>query len=144
MLGKLARWLRILGYDTLYDARTDDHELVRLARAENRILLTRDRDLARRRGLHCLFIAAEDVEAQLARVIRELTLSTTNAFSRCIVCNGALEPADKETIRDRVPPFVYRTYTQFARCAGCDRVYWPATHWQRMHERLDRIRDGNG
>jgi len=141
MLGKLARWLRILGYDTLYDSRAEDNELVRLARAESRILLTRDRDLARRRGVRCLFIDKEDVEAQLAQVVRELELSTTNAFSRCIVCNGSLEPADKEAIRDQVPPFVYSSQERFARCAGCGRVYWPATHWQGMRERIAALEE---
>jgi uncharacterized protein with PIN domain len=141
MLGKLARWLRILGYDTAYDSQADDNELVRQARAEGRILLTRDVELSRRRGLHCLFIDDEDVDAQLAQVVRELALSTTEAFSRCVVCNGTLEPADKETILDQVPPYIYRTQERFARCAGCGRVYWPATHWQGMRERLAALEE---
>jgi len=142
MLGKLARWLRILGYDTVFETpANDDNELVRRARAENRILLTRDRDLSRRRGLRCLFVDAEDVETQLAQIVRELALSTGNAFSRCVVCNGPLEPVDKEAIRDQVPPYIYRTQERFARCAGCGRVYWPATHWQGMRERLATLEE---
>jgi len=144
MLGKLARWLRILGYDTRYDARADDHELVRLARAEGRILLTRDRDLARRRGVDCLFIEDEEVEAQLLQVMRDLTLSTARAFSRCVVCNEPLQPVDKAEVRNRVPPYVYRTQERFALCHGCARVYWPATHWQRMRERLATLELGAG
>jgi uncharacterized protein with PIN domain len=139
MLGKLARWLRILGYDTLYDDRADDHALVRWARAEGRILLTRDRELARRRGLRCLFVTDEDVDEQLAQVVRDLGLSLDGAFSRCNVCNEPLEPVDKDAIRDQVPPYVYQTQEQFARCTGCGRIYWPATHWQGMRERIGRM-----
>ncbi|MBU0495912.1 MAG: Mut7-C RNAse domain-containing protein [Chloroflexi bacterium] len=139
MLGRLARWLRILGYDTAFESpASDDHELVRQARAEGRILLTRDRELSRRRGVDCLFIDDEDVEAQLAQVVRELGLSTDRAFTRCVICNGSLDPVDKAAVRDEIPPYVYDSQERFARCAGCGRVYWPATHWQDMRERLAR------
>lgn len=138
MLGKLARWLRILGYDTLYDSQAGDHELVRRARAEDRILLTRDRDLSRRRGVRCVFVDDEDVEAQLVQVVHELALSTAGAFSRCVVCNGVLESVDKKDICHRVPPYVYRTQERFSQCARCQRVFWPATHWREMRDRLSR------
>lgn len=140
MLGTLAKWLRILGYDTLYDPGLDDHQLVRLARAEDRILLTRDRPLARRRGLRTLLIAGEGLDEQLRQVLVELELEPDRAFSRCPVCNGLLEAISHEEARARVPAYVARTHTSFKHCSSCGRIYWPGSHWQQMEEHLSRLR----
>ena len=139
MLGTLAKWLRILGYDTQYDSDLDDHQLVRLARAENRILLTRDRELARRRGLSVLLIASERLDEQIAQVLKELGLESRRSFSRCPVCNALLSSLDRETARSRVPPYVAETQTLFKACPKCQRVYWRGTHWQQMDDQLARI-----
>jgi uncharacterized protein len=98
MLGTCAKWLRILGYDTSFDPELDDHQLVRLARAEGRVLLTRDRDLARRRGVRVLLIASERLEEQVAQVLLDLELEPDAAFSRCPVCNEPLEAVDLDTV----------------------------------------------
>jgi uncharacterized protein with PIN domain len=140
MLGTLAKWLRILGYDTLYDPRLDDHQLVRLARAEDRILLTRDRPLAGRRGLRVLLIAGQELDEQLRQVLVELELEPDRAYSRCPVCNGLLEAISHEEARAQVPPYVARTHTQFKHCSSCGRIYWQGTHWQQMEEHLSRLR----
>jgi len=140
MLGTLAKWLRILGYDTLYDPKLDDPQLVRLARAEDRILLTRDRPLARRRGLRVLLIASEDLDEQIRQVLVELELEPERRFSRCPVCNGLLETMGHDEARARVPAYVARTHTQFRHCSSCGRVYWQGSHWQRMEEHLARLR----
>ena len=137
MLGTLAKWLRLLGYDTLFDPALDDHALVRLARAEGRILLTRDHALAARRGLRIILVVAEDLEAQIAQVVSAFKPSSGPArpgriASRCAVCNGELALVPKETVAARVPPYVWRTQEEFRECQDCRRVYWRGTHWRRI------------
>jgi hypothetical protein len=140
MLGTLAKWLRILGYDTLYDPRLDDHQLVRLARAEGRVLLTRDRPLAGRRGLRALLVASEDLDEQLRQVLVELELEPDRTYSRCPVCNGGLEAISHDEARAYVPPYVAQTQAEFKHCSSCGRIYWQGSHWQQMEEHLSRLR----
>jgi uncharacterized protein with PIN domain len=140
MLGSLAKWLRILGYDTRFDPALSDHQLVRLARAEDRVLLTRDRALAQRRGVRILSIHGERLDEQIRQVLTDLELEPDRSFSRCPVCNQQLETVDSETIRSRVPAYVAQTHNTFRCCPACHRVYWRGTHWQRMDERLARLR----
>jgi uncharacterized protein with PIN domain len=140
MLGTLAKWLRILGYDTLYDPALDDYQLMRLARAEGRVLLTRDRELAGRRGVHALLIESEDLDGQIRQVMAGLDLEPDRSFSRCPVCNEPLQPLDREAARARVPAYVAQTHQTFKICPGCQRVYWRGSHWQRMAGRLARFR----
>ncbi|HDN80063.1 MAG TPA: hypothetical protein ENG33_06340, partial [Chloroflexi bacterium] len=109
MLGSLAKWLRILGYDTLYFPNMEDSELARLAMKEGRVLLTRDQELARRKGLKALLIKSEKLQEQITQVFRELNLEKKNPFSRCPVCNTPLQPVDKEAVRGRVPAYVFET-----------------------------------
>ncbi|MBN1814204.1 MAG: Mut7-C RNAse domain-containing protein [Anaerolineae bacterium] len=136
MLGKLAKWLRLLGYDTAYDNVADDHELARHARATGRVLLTRDRELASRRGLRTLLVRSEVLEEQVQQVQDALGPPPDPALSRCAVCNTALEQVPPEDVASRVPPYVVRTQTDFRRCPGCGRVYWPGTHVDGMRERM--------
>jgi len=139
MLGRLAKWLRILGYDTLYGARWDDNELARRARAEGRVLLTRDGELARRRGLRVLFISQQELEPQLAEVLAAYPPPLDGLFSRCPECNALLQDIPKEGVRGQVPPYVYETQQRFRQCPACQRFYWQGTHWQRMRERLAEL-----
>lgn len=139
MLGTLAKWLRILGYDTAYDAHLDDHQLVRLSRAEGRILLTRDTSLSQRKGLTCLLVESAVLEEQLAQVVRAFRLPLDHAFSRCPVCNAVLLDVSKHEAWGQVPPFVFQTQESFKLCAECNRFYWRGTHWQRMQESLQRL-----
>jgi len=136
MLGRLGRWLRILGYDTGFDAGADDWALLRRARAENRLLLTRDHQLAARRAVSALLIESEDLAAQVRQVVEVVGPSPEGAFTRCPVCNGRLAPLSREAARERVPPHVYRTQEAFRLCTACDRVYWRGTHWARMRQML--------
>ena len=140
MLGRLATWLRLLGYDTAYRPEADDSELARVARAEDRVLLTRDVELTRRRGLRHLLIESENVDEQLQQVFRALDLTARQAFSRCAECNVPLDPASKETIQSQVPPYVFQTQDHFLRCPRCQRVYWRGTHWARMLARIEDLR----
>ena len=140
MLGTLAKWLRILGYDTTYQAQLDDNQLVRLARAEGRILLTRDTGFLKRKGLRRLLIESEVLEEQLAQVLQAFGLHADNPFSRCPVCNTVLEDVPKYEAWGQVPPFVFHTQERFRLCPECNRFYWRGTHWQRMLERMERLK----
>ncbi len=139
MLGTLAKWLRILGYDTHFDPTLDDHQLVRLARAQDRVLLTRDRELARRRGVRVLFVDSESLDTQLGQLLAELNLEPDQSFSRCPVCNELLADLDRETARSQVPAYVAQTHEAFKSCPTCQRVYWRGTHWQRMDAQLAQM-----
>lgn len=136
MLGRLARWLRILGYDTAFDSGADDWALVRRTRAEGRLLLTRDRQLAARRGVHALLIESEELAGQVRQVVATVGPSPDGAFTRCPVCNGQLTLLGREEARDRVPPHVHRTQQEFRLCSECGRVYWRGTHWAHIKETL--------
>jgi len=142
MLGRLAKWLRILGHDTAYFPDLEDRELVRLARAEDRVLLTRDTELARRRGLRSLLVESDRFEEQLGQLLRDLSLDMESP-PRCARCNALLAAIDKAAAKGRVPPYVYRRHSDFTLCPACDKVHWRGTHWQRMRERIDQIREGN-
>jgi uncharacterized protein with PIN domain len=142
MLGTLAKWLRLLGYDTAYDNTATDPQLARRARAEGRVLLTRDHDLAGRRGLHALLIQSEVLEEQVREVQDALGPPPDPALSRCAVCNAALASVSSKEVADKVPPYILRTQSDFRRCPGCGRVYWPGTHVDEMREQLGEWTDG--
>jgi uncharacterized protein with PIN domain len=133
MVGKLARWLRVLGFDVLYSNKYVDDELIRISESQTRVVLTRDTGLAARltRG-RCLFIESDDYKEQVRQVVHSCGLQEFKVFSRCLECNASLVDVDKETIFDKVPPFVYLTQERFVRCPSCDRVYWHGTHAEHM------------
>ena len=140
-VGRLARWLRALGYDASYHARIGDAELVREAAAESRVLLTRDRDLTKRRVIQtgvvqAILIRDDEVTNQLRQVFAELGLELKEALTRCIECNSELEARVPANVAERVPPYVRRTQTRYSECPECGRIYWAGTHWQRMREVL--------
>lgn len=139
MLGKLATWLRLLGFDTLYLPDADDPELAEIARAENRVLLTRDVQLTRRRGLQFVLVESDHVGEQVRQVFRVLHLTAHEAFSRCAECNVPIEEASVDTVRGDVPPYVLQTHTRFRRCPQCKRVYWRGTHWVQMLAQIEEI-----
>jgi hypothetical protein len=136
MLGRLAKWLRILGYDTLYDPAWADPHLVRLARAEERLLLTRDRELARRRGVRVLFVESEALPEQLAQLRQACGVTAAAPFTRCPRCNALLQPVAKEQLWDEVHSYTYATQDEFRRCPQCQRPYWRGSHHAKMEELL--------
>jgi len=137
MLGRLAKWLRIIGYDTLYFRKIEDSQLIRMAMREGRILLTRDNELFNRGGFQGLFIDGADLKNQLAQVIKEVKLRPKIRTSiRCPRCNERLIAVGREQIRESVPAYVYDNQREFSRCPRCDRVFWKGTHWQRIERRL--------
>ena len=138
--GRLVRWLRLMGYDTIWGRGLSLSELYRRAYGEQRVVLTRNRKI----GASCFFrvvqLESPQLEAQLRQVTRDLSLTPASAtrFSRCDRCNVVVEPIDKAAVAKRVPPYVFQTQARFTRCPSCERIYWPATHWQRACALLDR------
>ncbi len=150
MLGRLARWLRALGYDTLYPGptpgRAGDRRLLQLARAEDRILVTRDRMLARLAEPWGCLLRSERVDDQLLETVERLGLAPEDKdwLSRCLLCNARLEPRPREVLLGLVPDHVFATQREFMGCPVCARVYWAGSHADRMIERLARILDRAG
>lgn len=140
-LGKLARHLRMAGFDTLYGHDWDDERIVALSAAERRTILTRDKGMLRRRDVaRGYFVRAVESEAQLAEIVHALQLEGLLApFTRCRECNTMLEDVPKAAVLERLPPKVRAFYERFKRCSGCDRVYWEGTHFERMKGVLDRL-----
>lgn len=136
MLGSLGKWLRLLGYDTAIAQREPDAQIVHLARAEGRVILTRDRELARRRGVRALLVTTDDLDAQLAQVASDLPLPAPAPGTRCVHCNQKLLDATAEQVAGEVPPYVLQTQEVFRRCPACRRVYWRGTHWPEVEEKL--------
>jgi uncharacterized protein with PIN domain len=142
MLGRLAKWLRILGFDVLYFPKAEDAELLVIARREGRILLTRDTGLIEksRKSPSRLFIRSDDWKDQVVQVLDEYGLwDDVRPHSRCIICNRPLKPLDKERARNLVAPFVLEHARSFALCRGCGRVYWQGTHSGDMELKIKRI-----
>ncbi len=141
MLGGLARWLRILGYDTACDPGIADAELVRRAAAEGRWILTRDRRLPEEwRVAGCLVLEGEEALDQVEEVRRRLELGDPpGLFSRCTVCNGVLESAGPGDVEEEVPDRVLDAHDRFTRCPECGKVYWPGSHTRRIRRRVDEL-----
>lgn len=142
MLGSLARWLRIMGYDTYYDNGIDDPELVELARVQGRVILSRDRRLLNRRAVEqSLLISSDSLDSQIQQVIHFVGRRPDPSLflSRCLSCNSLLVRVSPLDIRDEVPPYVYQTQQRFQRCPDCHQVFWPGTHRSEMKERVRRI-----
>ncbi len=140
-LGGLAHLLRLTGFDTLYHNRFDDGEIERIARAEQRIVLTRDRGLLKRRGItHGCCLRAQRSQAQLREVFDRLDLArSARPFTRCLKCNAPLHPADMGEVEARLPPAVRERYQRFSTCPQCGRVFWEGSHWQRMRALVDAL-----
>jgi len=133
-LGGLARFLRMLGFDTLYRNTWHDAEIRRLAALGQRIILTRDRDLLKCRDVtHGCFVHERKPEQQLREIVRRLQLEgDARPFTLCLGCNVALEPADKSAVAHRIPPNAARFYDRFSTCPSCGGIFWEGTHWRRM------------
>lgn len=141
-VGRLARWLRAMGYDAALFTRQDDSDLVRTALKEGRIVLTKDGGIARRRvattgQLRLLHLRSDSVPEQLRQVVAAFSLNPTHhPFSLCLECNRPLEERGKEEVKGLVPPYVFRTQQEFSQCPSCGRIYWQGTHWEAMRRKL--------
>jgi nucleoside-triphosphatase THEP1/uncharacterized protein with PIN domain len=143
MLGRLARKLRMLGYDVFYEAGIEDRRLKGIALREKRVLLTRDHEIAETAlPIRVILVDSDDVAEQLRQVVGQLGLAAEEgSFRRCTLCNVSLECVEKREVRELVPPYVYATQETFARCPSCDRVYWDATHVEQARKWLSDALD---
>lgn len=141
MLGRLAKWLRILGYDTLYDSHFSDDDLFFKAHQQKRILLTRDSELAKRMNPeYCLFITESSVPEQVKQVVEHCHLNTEDyIFSRCTLCNNLIKSIAKALVKDRVPDFVFDSIDKFYYCERCDKIYWAGSHIKLVRQALSKI-----
>ncbi|NOZ88845.1 MAG: hypothetical protein GXO15_02870 [Crenarchaeota archaeon] len=144
MLGSLARWLRMLGYDTIYAKGWHDGRILEEAARSNRILVTRDHGLyvrAKRRGVEAAYVGEDVAEALALLALRYgIVLELEPDRSRCPLCNAPLRLADREEVRGRVPPRVYESVDRFWVCTGCGQVYWVGGHWRGIEARLAEAR----
>lgn len=138
-LGRLAAYLRMIGFDTLYQNDYADQELARISSQEERILLTRDRGLLKRNLVdHGYWLRQTDPRRQLVEIMRRYDLFDAVApFYRCMSCNGLLEPVSREEVLHRLPPRTRQYYQHFRRCCACDKLYWDGPHVQRMRQLID-------
>ena len=140
-LGRLASYLRLLGFDALYTNDAEDATLADLAAAEGRILLTRDRGLLKRRQVtrgYCL--RSTNSRAQLREVVQRFDLAAAaRPFTRCLACNGDLQPAPAAEVRHLLPEQARQAYDEFSRCTACGRVYWQGAHYARMRGLVEEI-----
>lgn len=144
-VGKLAKLLRIMGFDTLFFDGEDDANIIAIALAESRIILTRDTQIMKRRvvtsgRLKAVLIESDEPEQQVHQLINTLNLDQqSKPFTLCLECNQPLLEQSKDEIEERVPPYVFKTQNQFMECPNCKRIYWRGTHWQAMTERLKKF-----
>jgi uncharacterized protein with PIN domain len=147
-VGKLVKWLRMMGYDTLFFTGDDDWQMVITALKEDRVILTRDTGVMKRGvvadgRVTSLLIHSDDSREQIRQVIETLSLDyRTGLFTRCMECNTTLEERTVEQVRDRTPLRVLKTQTEFKECPFCHRIYWKGTHWQAMNEKLANLMEG--
>jgi uncharacterized protein len=133
----LAKWLRILGYDTVVFSREAGREMLRLASTGGRIVLTRRRDMTQRQFSGRLFLIRDiDVGNQLNNVIKKyfLKIDSQKMYSICLECNEKLYSVVREEVRDLVPPFVFKNYTEYNQCPRCHKIYWAGTHQRNAME----------
>ena len=144
-VGKLVKWLRIMGYDTLFFDGSNDSYMIATALAEGRVILTRDTQIVKRRvvasgQLKVILIQSDEPELQMQQVINTLNLDCQfRPFAICLECNQPLLERSKQQVKDLVPPYVFQTQSQYMECPACHRIYWRGTHWQAMTKKLNRF-----
>jgi hypothetical protein len=140
-LGRLAKWLRILGFDTAYFNQDNTAGLIIQALREERLIITRNHRLAGSSRIKTFLVKTERLKDQLSEILKGLKLDINGdmMFSRCIICNVELEHIDKEKARSKVPEYVFDTQDNFIACPKCKRIYWSGTHWGNVAQTLKEI-----
>lgn len=143
MLGTLAKWLRIYGFDTFYESRDmDDPEVLEISKKENRILISRDKNLiiaARRENLKTIEISTTDLDEQISIVLGNIKPDKTKILSRCIICNAKVADIKKQNVEDKVPEKVFKNKEKFWLCKNCNKIYWKGSHYEKMFEKIDNL-----
>ena len=144
-VGKLAKWLMIMGYDALLFKGRDDGDMIKIALSENRILLTRDTQVMKRRvvtsgRLKAVLFEDDDPRMQLRKVVDALDLDyMAKPFFICLECNRQLVKREKDRVSGLVPPYVFKTQKYYMECPSCHRIYWQGTHWAAMSKEMERF-----
>jgi uncharacterized protein with PIN domain len=140
MLGTLAKWLRIYGFDTFYAKRDmKDLELLELSKKENRVIITKDKDLvynARREQIKVIKIQTTNLDDQIKNILENTKLEEDSILTRCLTCNTLLCGIDKKNVKNKVPPKVFENHTEFLFCNNCKKIYWKGTHYKKMLEKV--------
>lgn len=145
MLGRLAKWLRIMGFDTVYFKDIEDDKLIKIAQEENRTLLTRDTKLKIPSSVKSVFVKDDHWFYQARQILSSLPGTfSIKPLSRCILCNSVTETIRKDDISFVIPPYVYSTQKIFYQCPTCKKIYWKGTHQEHVHEILNLIIEGTG
>jgi uncharacterized protein with PIN domain len=145
-VGKLAKWLRIMGYDALLFDEEDDGKMVKVALAQKRVILTKDTQIMRRRvvtsgRLKAVLLKSDEPKVQLRQIAETLGLDYQfRPFSICLECNQSLVERNKDEVRDSVPSHVFETQSLYMECPSCHRIYWRGTHWQSMSRELETFK----
>lgn len=143
MLGTLAKWLRIYGFDTFYANRDMiDLELLEISKKENRTLITRDKNLiiaARRENLKTIEIKTIDLDEQIGIVLRNIKPDKTKILSRCILCNAKVKNVKKQDVQGKVPEKIFENNEKFWFCKNCNKIYWQGSHYEKMFEKIDSL-----
>ncbi len=141
MLGRLAKWLRIAGFDVLYSNKYSDEELMAISNREGRVLLSRDtRLLIRKQVKKFIFLESQDIQQQIRQVFKRMRIfSPPFPLTRCLSCNEALIETARESVREHVPVFVYRTQMHFKSCPKCGKVFWAGTHRNSVIRTLEKL-----
>ncbi len=146
MLGKITRWLRLLGHDVKYSNRLDDAALIAAAKKEKRILLTRDFELHKQaiaKGIIAFYVEGETGEEKLAEIAKrfDIDLSVDMAISRCPKCNSRVRPFSKEKVAAEVEKSTFAHYEEFWKCRKCGQIYWQGAHWKGIRRELEKTRE---
>lgn len=135
MLGTLAKWLRLFGFDTLYPIALKDEELMRISSEKARTILTRDKTLASRSN--ALYIESDQLDEQIKQVFRTFNLKVDDALSRCSLCNEPVMEVEKWSVRCDVPETVFFSHDEFWKCIKCNKIYWKGSHWNEIMRKVD-------
>jgi uncharacterized protein with PIN domain len=145
MLGTLAKWLRVFGFDTFFaDIGIKDEELLGIAKKENRVLITRDKNLvfdARRENIKVIEVTSTDIDDQLKQVLKDVKIDDNLFLSRCLLCNKIVEEIDKKKVGKIVPERVFKSNEKFWFCKNCDKIYWKGSHYENMLDKIKKLRE---
>jgi len=143
MLGTLAKWLRIYGFDTSYaNSEIDDDEILKISKKENRILVTRDKNLinrARRENIKNIMITSTEIDKQIKTTLEDYKINTDKILSRCIICNSIVKEIKKEDVKEKVPKRIFEIKNKYLFCPKCNKIYWKGSHYENMIEKIKNL-----
>lgn len=140
-LGRLAKWLCILGFDAAYFREDNKSSFIITALREDRVVLTRNKILSQDKALKSIFMKSEILGEQIKQILGDcqIDLDDCQMFNRCIICNAELNKIEKNKVMPKVPKYVYETQNEFCKCPKCSRIYWQGTHWGNVQEILEKV-----